>query len=243
MIRVRLDKAPVSGTQVTLDGAQSHHLTTVLRVKEGEAIEALAADGSRWSCVVLSVSAPLVLEVQGLYQGPDADPVGQLRLAIPTLKGGRTDDLVRSLTELGVAEILIYSSLRSVARPPAGKVDKKLARWTAIAEGATRQCGRCSVPRVTYEEGLPEGGASHAFLWEEAQPSARAASVLAGCVVGGSLTILVGPEGGLDPTEGLALRAAGWQPASLGPRLLRAETAAAAAAVLGLVALGERGYS
>ena len=240
---MRLAGAPSSGDKVSLDAEQSHHLATVLRVKQGEGVEALAQDGSRWRCSVLQRGAPVILHVHGLYQGPDADPLGHLSVAISTLKGGRTDDLVRSLTELGVSKILIYSSARSVARLGPDKVSKRLIRWRAIAEGATRQCGRCSVPELTYEAGLPPGGPAHVFLWEEAEPSQGAADVLARCASEGSLTVLVGPEGGLEAQEGQGLMEAGWKPASLGPRLLRAETAAVAAAVLGLAALREGGYS
>jgi 16S rRNA (uracil1498-N3)-methyltransferase len=246
MIRVRLPKAPTPQTTVVLDPDQSHHLVAVLRVREGDPIIALAADGSRWSCEVASAGPPVTLAIAERYQGPDADPEGHLTVAISTLKGGRTADTVRALTELGVSAIVVFTAKRTVARPDSARAEKQLARWRTIAEEATRQCGRAQVPEVSYEAGLPPGGDAHVFLWEEASPEEGAAAALSEAAErggAGRLTILVGPEGGLDSGEAQALLSDGWRAASLGPRLLRAETAATTAAVLGLVALGERGYS
>jgi 16S rRNA (uracil1498-N3)-methyltransferase len=246
MIRVRLPRAPAPNTTIELDPDQSHHLAGVLRMGAGDPVIALAADGSRWSCEVASPGPPVTLSILERYQGPDADPRAHLTVAISTLKGGRTADTVRALTELGVSAIVVFTAKRSVARPDSARADKQLARWRTIAEEATRQCGRAQVPEVRYETGLPPGGEAHVFLWEEASPEDGAALALSDAAQrgGGSrLTVLVGPEGGLDPEEGRALLSDGWRAASLGPRLLRAETAATTAAVLGLVALGERGYS
>ena len=100
MIRVRLPKAPTPQTTVVLDPDQSHHLVAVLRVREGDPIIALAADGSRWSCEVASAGPPVTLAIAERYQGPDADPEGHLTVAISTLKGGRTADTVRALASL-----------------------------------------------------------------------------------------------------------------------------------------------
>ncbi len=86
---------------------------------------------------------------------------------------------------------------------------------------------------------LPTAGPG-VFLWEGGGGPAR--DVLGAAVAGSRLSVLVGPEGGLDASEAAALEVAGWSPASLGPRILRAETAVIAAAVLGLHALGEGGY-
>jgi 16S rRNA (uracil1498-N3)-methyltransferase len=242
MIRVRTTEPLSMESRLILDPDQSHHLSAVLRVRTGDPIMALTPEGGRWMCEVINANEPVELKVTGLDDGPDANPQGALEVALPLLKGGRTDDLVRQLTELGAASILIYTSQRSVARIEPAREEKKLSRWRIIAHEATRQCGRTDTPTVSVHQGLPPGGAHHVFLWEEAplEPSAREA--MSACATSGTLTVLVGPEGGLDPEEAQALQEDGWSQASLGARVLRAETAVVAATVLALVALDERGY-
>jgi 16S rRNA (uracil1498-N3)-methyltransferase len=242
MIRVRISEPLEVGSTLILDPHQSHHLSSVLRVRARDPIMALTPQGGRWMCEVTQSDGPVELRVIGLDYGPDANPQGTLEVALPLLKGGRTDDLVRQLTELGATTILIYTSQRSVARLEVDRAEKKLTRWRTIAQEATRQCGRTDTPAVSVHGGLPPGGPHHVFLWEEApaEPSAREA--MSACASSGTLTVLVGPEGGLSPEEAHTLREDGWSQASLGARILRAETAVVAASVLALVALHERGY-
>ncbi len=242
MIRVRISDPTEVGAVLSLDPEQSHHLSSVLRVRPGDRVTALTAGGARWICEVTASSVPVELTVRELDDGPDANPQGALEMALPLLKGGRTDDLIRQLTELGATSILVYTSQRSVARLESARADKKLARWRTIAEEATRQCGRTDTPTVGFHLGLPPGGPHHVFLWEEAPTGPRAREVMSSLVGQGALTVLVGPEGGLAPEEASLLRERGWAQASLGARVLRAETAAVTACVLALVALGERGY-
>ena len=242
MIRVRVPETPAQGEVLTLDEDQSHHLRSVLRVRSGEAVTALSAEGARWRCEVIEASSPVQLRVLGPDEGPDANPEGSLEVNMALLKGGKTDDLIRQLTELGASSIVVYTSQRCVARLDPKKAEKKLARWRTIAEESTRQCDRTDPPTVGFHEGLPPGGDHHVFLWEEApvEPCTREAMTQA--VGDGHLTLLVGPEGGLEPAEARELASRGWRQSSLGPRVMRAETAGVAAAVLALVALGERGY-
>ena len=238
MTRIRID-GPLSLEQdVEVEGTQARHLVTVLRARVGDRVEVLDASGGRWAARVATL-APLTLKVDGVATGPAADPTATLESWIPLLKGGKTDDLVRQLTELGASVITGYTSSRSVARLDANKRDKRVERWRTIACEATRQCGRETVPAVAFSDSLPTLGPG-VFFWEEAEaPALEALSQNAG---GGTLRVLTGPEGGLDGADAAHLTAAGWRPASLGPRILRAETAVIVAATLGLSALGERGY-
>lgn len=242
MIRVRIPDVPSPRQVLSLDSDQSHHLSVVLRVRPGDAVTALTSEGARWICEVVDASGPVQLRVLRLDDGPDANPEGTLEVTMALLKGGKTDDLIRQLTELGASSIVVYTSQRCVARLDPARAQKKLARWRTIAEESTRQCDRTDTPTVGFHEGLPPGGDHHVFLWEEAplEPCAREAMVQA--AEGGRLTLLIGPEGGLEPTEASELVSRGWRQSSLGPRVMRAETAVVAAAVLALVALGERGY-
>jgi 16S rRNA (uracil1498-N3)-methyltransferase len=232
---LRVDTIPVSGQTVALPPGEAHHARAVLRQGTGEPVELLAPDGTRWAAVLVPDGAKALAELEG----SPADPSVELEIWLPVLKGGRTDDLVRQLTELGVARIAVFESARAVARAKAGDASRaKLARWRSIAAQATKQCGRASVPEVSWNPGPPAVGPG-IFLWERPGESLRSA------VEGwreGWLRLLVGPEGGLDAGEAERLTAAGWTPGWLGPRVLRAETAVITAAVLGLHRLGEAGY-
>lgn len=238
MTRVRVDAVLAMGETVTLEGDQARHLTVVLRMAVGGEVEMVDGDGARWVGRVVA-TAPLRLEVVGARDGASADPAAHLEVWLPLLKGGKTDDLVRQLTELGAAQIVCFVATRSVARLVPLKVPKRLARWETIATEATRQCGRVSVPTIRFVSGLPTAGPG-VYLWEEGGEPAHVALLAAGA--GGTLRVLTGPEGGLDPADATALDACGWVAASLGSRILRAETASIAAATLALTALGEQGY-
>ena len=239
MTRVRIDDVLRPHQRVRLDEAQAHHLRVVLRAKISQSVVVVAQGGASWNAQITTLS-PLELEILGPHLVPSADPAHRLELWVPLLKGGKSDDLVRQLTEIGASELVCYVSTRSVARLDARKVAKRIARWRVIAAEATRQCGRHTLPHVRYSEGLPDIGPG-VYLWEEGGASATAC--LRSSVEQGTLRVLVGPEGGLEVDEAAALNALGWSAASLGPRILRAETAVLVAATLALVALEEPHYA
>ncbi len=139
------------------------------------------------------------------------------------------DYLIQKVTEMGVAEVILLSTRRTVAQG-SGKV----ARWSRIALEAAEQSGRLTVPRLTgpyhLEEEYIAGPAAGAaiVLWEEERVGTFA-EVLDRASPPNEIRILVGPEGGLEMDEVALLRGIGFLPVSLGPRTLRAETAAVAA--------------
>jgi 16S rRNA (uracil1498-N3)-methyltransferase len=249
--RVRLDVPVLTGDVVTLDDAQAHHLLHVLRLEGGAEVDAVDREGRLFRATLLDSDPPAV-EIGHHLPKATANPASSLEVWLPLLKGGRTDDLVRQLTEIGATRIVPFVTSRTVARPEADRAERKLERWRAIASEATRQCGRTDVPEVpdgSPFEGLPgapaagpPGLAPGVFLWEGGGAPASEALAAAALHTPGRLAVLVGPEGGHSPEEARALEDAGWLPATLGPRVLRAETAVVAAAVLALAALGEAGY-
>jgi 16S rRNA (uracil1498-N3)-methyltransferase len=164
-------------------------------------------------------------------------------LAVGMPANDRMDALVEKATELGVAAIQPLMCERSVLRLAGERADKRREHWQGIAVAACEQSGRTRVPVVApvceLERWLREGaGALPAARWvlslgDDARP-APAAPAGPGAVV-----VLSGPEGGLSPGEEQAARAAGFAPRSLGPRVLRADTAPLA--VLSLLALSALG--
>jgi len=213
----------------------AHRFVRVLRARVGATFTVCDASGVVWEAVVSAIE-PFVLEVVGLAAAPDRNPSVALEVWVPLLKGGRTDDLVRQLTELGVTRIAPYASRHAVVKLEAGKVADKHERMRAIVREAGNQCGRTLLPEVLAPIiGIPtiSPAGPAAFLWEGGGAPARE-------VLGQPPAhILIGPEGGLAPEEAEALVKRGWRATTLGARILRAETAVVAFAVMALSALGE----
>lgn len=230
---MRVEGALAPGDAVT-GPAVEHRFGRVLRARVGATFPVCDADGRVWEARVTSLS-PVTLEVVGPALVPDRNPRGALEVWVPLLKGGRTDDLVRQLTELGATRIVPYAGRFSVVRLDAARARERHARFAAIAREAGNQCGRTALPEVVAPvDGLPTTGPG-AFLWEGG--GAPVGEVLSG----GVERILVGPEGGLHEDEALALVELGWRAATLGARILRAETAVVALCTMALAANGELG--
>jgi 16S rRNA (uracil1498-N3)-methyltransferase len=148
----------------------------------------------------------------------------------------RMDWLVEKATELGVASITPLVAERSVLKLKGERADKKLAHWQGVAVAAAEQCGRNRVPvvhaAVTLNEWLKQAADGERWVLSLAQGT-QALSQMAGKA---AVTVLSGPEGGLSPAEEATALASGFRPVTLGPRVLRAETAPLA--VLAALALG-----
>jgi 16S rRNA (uracil1498-N3)-methyltransferase len=158
-----------------------------------------------------------------------------LALAMPA--NDRMDALVEKATELGVAAIVPLVADRSVLRLAGERAARRQAHWQAIAVAACEQCGRNRVPSIHAVQPLAAwlaslakvaAGESRVLLgWRDALPWPQASAQVARA--GSALTLLSGPEGGLSDSEEDLARACGFAVASLGPRVLRADTAPLAA--------------
>lgn len=165
----------------------------------------------------------------------------QVTLAIGMPANERMDWLVEKATELGVATIQPLMTERSVLRLDAERARKKTAHWEAVAVAACEQCGRNRVPAVhdalalgawldalkPAASGAP--GSSRCVLSLHAETRPLRELVAQAGSIADTVTLLVGPEGGLSDREDARARARGFTPVTLGPRVLRAETAALAA--------------
>jgi len=228
-------------TPITVSGEEHHHLARVLRARPGESITLFDGAGAELRARVVRVGrseTELVADdagppSAGARVAPAETPL-VLLTAVP--RGGRMDFLVQKCSELGVSRIVPIISERSVARPEPGR----RARWEKIAREAARQCGRADVPAVAAPATLaaaldaPELPGRRLVL----SPEAGARPLRALLPDRAATALLVGPEGGLAAAEVEAAEAAGFVPVSLGPRILRVETAAIVAVALATEAFG-----
>ncbi|MCB0073774.1 MAG: 16S rRNA (uracil(1498)-N(3))-methyltransferase [Caldilineaceae bacterium] len=172
----------------------------------------------------------------------DSEPAALLTLYQCSLKADKFEWVLQKGTELGVAGFVPVVSVRSVVRPVAA-LAKKADRWQAIIREAAEQAGRARLPTlhppVTFDAAVRHATELRLLPWEEADSHAPGLGELVGQSRPDALALLVGPEGGIAPEEAALAVAHGWQPVTLGPRILRAETAALAAVTIALDRLDE----
>ncbi|MDW8123871.1 MAG: RsmE family RNA methyltransferase [Geminicoccaceae bacterium] len=219
--RFHVDATLSQGARVFLDRARAHQLAHVLRARPGEKVRLFNAADGEWLGSLVRLSrqgAEVVLEAR--LRDPAVEPGA--RLAVAPIRANRLDWLVEKAVELGVAEIALVPTRRSVVRP------ERIDRLRAIAIEAAEQCGRLSVPALALHADLP------AFLAALPAPTtlvvadeAGGEPVLPALAALSDPVLLVGPEGGFAPEEReLFLARPGTRRVSLGPRVLRSETAA-----------------
>ena len=209
------------GTPVELDAAQANYLGNVLRLKEGSDLLAFDGSSGEWLARVAETGKKrMTLAIEHQTREPETIP--DVWLAFAPVKRAQTDWLVEKATELGVARLMPVMTQRTVTERV------KLERLQAIAIEAAEQCGRTVLPEINEPVGLRqliESNERKLYFADEAGGE----PVVAGFSPGAA-TILTGPEGGFTDEERALIRAAPNAVAiSLGPRILRAETAALAA--------------
>ena len=217
---------------VRLDPEQAHYLGLVLRLREGDALELFDGRGARIAATLVDAAGQTALRLGERAHDPEA--AGALILAQALSKGEKLDLIVQKATELGAARIIPFAAERSVVKLDEERGAARATRLRRIAQEAARQCGRASVPEVD-EPASWEGlfALLRAEPWLrcvllDTDPAAPQLSRLS-LVEAPRLLLAVGPEGGFSPRERERALAAGFLAASLGPLILRTETAGLAA--------------
>lgn len=224
----------ISADRVVLTGDERHHLR-VRRVRQGDTIELLDDHGRVFRGEVTSLTAERAeVAIRERITDGHESPL-DLTLAVAALKGDKLDLVIEKAVELGVTRVVVFSSDRSLGHPSPAR----LQRWQRIAVSAAKQCGRSRVPAIEGPEPIQSVASRSADVrvvcWEghptnaPAPPPIHASSVL----------VIVGPEGGFTHEEIEALRLTGVQSISLGPRILRGETAAIVAVALAQARWGD----
>jgi len=229
------------GARVSLPEHSAHHARDVLRLRQGAAVRLFDGRGAEFEAVLYAVARQGVsAHVTGLATARPESPL-EIVLAVSPLRGDRMELVVQKATELGVAEIRPVVTVRTDAAARPALKGSRQERWDKVASGAAEQCGRAVVPVVAPTTTLaalldaPFEGLKLVFL-ERATPPALSTLPRPRRVL-----ILVGPAGGWEDAEIERATAAGFQAAGLGPRILRAETAALAAVSAAQVLWGDLG--
>ncbi|MBI1734777.1 MAG: 16S rRNA (uracil(1498)-N(3))-methyltransferase [Candidatus Rokubacteria bacterium] len=221
----------LAGGRVTFDRDETHHLARVLRLRAGDTVIASSGDGRDHTIRLETLGETATGTVIATSARAAESPL-ELTLVQGVPKGDKMEAIVRMATELGVARIAPALTERTIVRLDAARWRERARRWQRVAKEATKQCGRAVVPDVEMPRPLDEcldalGEASRATLslcvWEGA--TAPLAPILDGAAGVRRARVVVGPEGGLATAEVEAARAHGYAVASLGPRVLRTETA------------------
>jgi 16S rRNA (uracil1498-N3)-methyltransferase len=250
-----MTRAPIPGLapgERRLDGAVAHYLARVLRLRAGDVFVGFDPASAREAdAVMVKTDHDRVTVHFGDLREGTARAHRDLTWIQGLAKGAKCDAVVRDATELGATRIIVATTERSVVRLDAARASQRQARWTRIAQEASRQCGRSDVPAVDvpcpWIDALARVpvDAARFCLWERA--TTPVGPVLFEAIARGApLAFACGPEGGLETGEVERAAARGWAIASLGGLALRTETVAAA--VLGAVcvmagALDERGLT
>lgn len=233
--RLYVETPLAAGVRVPIDGGQAHYLVSVMRMKDGDPVKLFDDASGEWLALARDIrKRDLVLEVTELLR--PREPVPDLWLCVAPIKKGRIDWTIEKACELGVDRIVPVLTRRTV-------VDRlNLDRLRAHVVEAAEQCGRTALPEliepVKLAALLATWPADRAlFFADETGGDPAAATIRAH---GGPGAILIGPEGGFTPEERDAIRALpNAHGISLGPRILRAETAAAAAITLWMANAGD----
>lgn len=237
MIRLFISDDLAPGAELSLDEGQSRYLASVMRAKAGDELRVFNGRQGEWRALVAQVGKrAVVLQVVDPARPQSAGP--DLDLAIALVKRGPLETIVEKAAELGVRRI------RPVITERTNADHTRVDRLRAIGTEAAEQTGRLDVPEVLepvkLERLIDDWEAGRRLLFCDEAGDARPVAEALAEQAPGPWTVLIGPEGGFSPRERERLRGLAYAtPASLGPRILRADTAAISALTLWQAALGD----
>jgi 16S rRNA (uracil1498-N3)-methyltransferase len=229
-VRIFVSPAQLAKGELALTGDEHYYLARVRRARGGEIVELVDGAGRRARAEIAriadAVTTLVVDEPEAIAALP---PV--VRALLPLIKGDRMDGAIEKLVEVGADVVIVWPAARSVVKLDDARRDARLAHYQGIAQAAARQSGRAAVPAIAWAGTL-------AAAIAQTPPAGRLVldpatdRGLAVAPETRDVAIASGPEGGLAPDELGQLIAAGFAPAGLGPRVLRADTAPIAAVAI-----------
>jgi 16S rRNA (uracil1498-N3)-methyltransferase len=227
--RLFLPEDGVSSDDIVFEGRSARYLDQVLRLKAGDLIEAFNCS-HEYIVRLLECSRKRVRGIV-VEARPTEAPRNEIILAVSCVRPDPMEQIFRHGTELGVTRFFPLISVRCARKP-----EEKKKRWESVVAAAVAQCGRCFTPAIESVMSVAEFIGDHPHVEAKMMLTPYGAPALSFLEesVRGSFAVLVGPEGGLDPSEDEPAQEAGFAPVCLGPNILRTETASIAAlAIIG----------
>jgi 16S rRNA (uracil1498-N3)-methyltransferase len=226
--------------ELALDEREAHYLGNVLRLQHGYRLVVFNGRGVERKASVATLQRRGAVLALAETQAPMAEPALRLTLVQALPKSDAMDLVVQKATELGVHTLIPVHTEFSVVRLDAERSERRLDHWRKIAQSACEQCGRHRPPQIAPAaplaaalDALPTG--TRAAL----EPTAE--RTFAAQTPAGGLVAAIGPEGGFGATDWRRLDAASFERVTLGPRVLRAETAALAVCAIAQARWGDLG--
>ncbi len=237
--------ATALSSHMQIKGEDAHHINHVLRLQTGNNIIVVDHNGQAGIAEIAHIAGDAVeLSLQQII-GEHKEPPIEVCLAQGLPKGDKMEYIVQKAVELGVSRLIPLSTERSIVKYDSTKQIERVKRWQKIAVEAAKQCGRTNVPVVEPVQSLKQVLTSSArdtvvLMLYEGQAQQGLKDALAHCPAS-SYLLLIGPEGGFSQKEVNLCRDFHTSIVTMGPRILRAETAAVAALTIVMYQCGDLG--
>lgn len=235
----------ISGSTFTIRGTDARHIASVLRMGKGDQIALLTGDGRNYTATITSASPSEISgEIESVGVCND-EPGVSISLIQCVPKSDKMDLVVQKCVEIGVATIIPVISERTVVRLQPDRARKRVARWRRIAEEASKQCGRSSLPVIaditSFEKAVLSSTPSTLRLIPYELESERSLKSELERSHSADVVLCIGPEGGFSHDEVSLAESHGFIPVTLGNRILRTETAGLVVATCILYHMDELG--
>jgi 16S rRNA (uracil1498-N3)-methyltransferase len=236
MQKFLISKNHISENTAVITGQDAKHIAKVLRMLPNDKIIFTDGQGKDYISIITKISLDeIILEIKESHDSECESPV-KISVFQGMLKDKKMDTLIRHLTELGISKWIPLFCERAIPKPDQKKIDTRIQRWEKISKEALKQCNRSALPIIKKPVAFSDiiKGASQFDLkiifWEDATASVKKLSQKTKDIK--SICIMIGPEGGFSEEEANLAKEAGFEICSLGPRILRAETASITACSL-----------
>ena len=246
MRRFFIDSASIRARTAALTGPDVRHIRTVLRLGPGDEINLFDGEGLEYRARIIdSTPRTITLSILKKHSAVSESHL-EITLGQAFLKARKMDRIVRQLTELGASSFIPFVAERSVPRPRPGRLAERRRRWQTIAREALKQCGRSKAPHVgpviSFQDLMSlEQPYDLKIIFHHSQSGTKSKPSLESAGHVRKLLALIGPEGGFTDKEVKLALDCGFVPMSLGPRTLKADTAAVAAGAILQHVLGDLG--
>ncbi|HHW30204.1 MAG TPA: 16S rRNA (uracil(1498)-N(3))-methyltransferase [Clostridiaceae bacterium] len=250
MSRFFVEKENIHSDHIVIKGGDVNHIKNVLRLKKGDIIEVCDGAGTDYTVKIQQLEPSSIYTEIISSEKSNTEPPLNFTLYQGIPKGDKMDMVIQKCVELGAAKIVPVITCRTIVRfeSPRDK-DKKVLRWRKISLEAAKQCNRGIIPEIGYpmqfEEALEHSaGSDLSLIPYEEETSVGIKKYLTGGGINNrikNISVFIGPEGGFEKEEVMKACSMGIKPVSLGPRILRTETAGAAVLSIIMYELGDMG--